>query len=302
MHELAPLLIFTYKRVDFLDSIISSLNESPLCAETDLFIFVDGPNCEKDILLVSSVLDFVQKIEGFKSITIYESKFNKGLASSIIDGVSLIFSKYNKVIVLEDDLIPSSNFLEFMNSALKFYENNYDVYSISAFDLIDKSSPSKKDAYFLQRSWPWGWGTWHDRWVGVDWDILEYKEFLSDKKLQRDFNLLGSDLSQMLIRQISGELDSWSIRWTYHIYKKNGFVLYPNFSKIDNKGWDQYATNTKGSNRRYQRILDPTAKTTFTFDDSIRVTYSDSIKLHNRFSFLSRSINKLYEYFSFSRL
>jgi hypothetical protein len=181
-------------------------------------------------------------------------------------------------------------------------ENNHDIYSISAFDLIDKSSPSKSDAYFLQRSWPWGWGTWHDRWVGVDWDILEYKEFLSDKKLQRDFNLLGSDLSQMLIRQISGELDSWSIRWTYHIYKKNDFVLYPNFSKIDNRGWDQYATNTKGSSRRYQRMLDSTAKTTFTFDDFVKVNYFDSIKLYKRFSFSTRLINKLFEYFSFSRL
>jgi hypothetical protein len=52
----------------------------------------------------------------------------------------------------------------------------------------------------------------------------------------------------------------------------------------------------------YKAIRKSLASSSFTFDDFVRVNYFDSIKLYNRFSFLSRSINKLYEYFSFSRL
>ena len=48
---------------------------------------------------------------------------NKGLAKSIIDGVSQIVEEFGKVIVLEDDLLVSPSFLDFMNEALLEYEN-----------------------------------------------------------------------------------------------------------------------------------------------------------------------------------
>jgi|GEM_PF-4815558 len=45
-----------------------------------------------------------------------------GLASSIINGVSAVIANHKKVIVLEDDLVVSINFLDFMNQALQVYE------------------------------------------------------------------------------------------------------------------------------------------------------------------------------------
>ena len=297
MKDLSPLLLFLYKRVEYIDAIISSLLSSPLSKKTDLFIFVDGPKCENDILLISSVCNFINNISGFKSITINHSEINKGLAESIISGVGSVIPKYKKVIVLEDDLIPSSNFLEYMNSALIFYKSNQDIYSISAFDLVGNNSALHKDAYFLQRSWPWGWATWFDRWEQVDWDLDDYHIFLNNKNLHRKFNYFGSDLAQMLIRQISGELDSWSIRWTYHIYKKNGFVVYPKISKINNMGWDEYATNTVGLDRRYKRIIDMSFKTNFSFEENIIVDKTDAIMLSKKFNILNRAYNKFLEYF-----
>lgn len=69
------------------------------------------------------VRSYLRTVQGFKSINIIESSINKGLARSIVEGVSQVVSQYGKVIVLEDDLITSPNFLHFMNQALDFYND-----------------------------------------------------------------------------------------------------------------------------------------------------------------------------------
>ena len=75
----------------------------------------------------------LDEIGGFKSVTIFKSKVNKGLAESIIDGVSKIIKTHGKVIVLEDDLVVSKNFLNFMNEALDYYYKHPKVFSISGY-------------------------------------------------------------------------------------------------------------------------------------------------------------------------
>jgi GT2 family glycosyltransferase len=79
-------------------------------------------------------------------VTITESELNKGLARSVIHGVSEVLTKYDRVIVLEDDLITSSNFLEFMNTSLNHYNNISEVISISGYSFPNISNENT-DAY-----------------------------------------------------------------------------------------------------------------------------------------------------------
>lgn len=37
----------------------------------------------------------------------------------------------------------------------------------------------------------------------------------------------GSDLNKMLRNQMEGTLDSWAIRWSYHLHKVKGLTLFP---------------------------------------------------------------------------
>jgi hypothetical protein len=67
----------------------------------------------KDSKAVEDVRAYLKSIEGFNSIKIHESKENKGLADSIIKGVSQVLETHDSVIVLEDDLVSSPNFLNF---------------------------------------------------------------------------------------------------------------------------------------------------------------------------------------------
>ncbi|MFC6876172.1 sugar transferase [Flavobacterium myungsuense] len=263
--KLAPIVLFTYKRLDTLKKTINALASNSLALESDFIIYSDGPKNSLEEEVICEVRKYLKTISGFKTITIYESPLNKGLANSIINGVTEIINIHKKAIVLEDDLITSENFLYFMNSALEFYENNENVFSISGYGLkITIPKNYEYDVYFTPRGMSWGWATWKERWESVDWEIKDYQEFKSNRNDQKNFAVGGSDLCSMLEKQIARKIDSWAIRWYFNQYKKNQLTVYPIQSKVLNLGFDYLATHTNAYNR-YKTVFDTSRNENFIF-------------------------------------
>jgi hypothetical protein len=293
--SLAPIVLFTYKRLTTLQQTVGALAANFLAEQSDLIIYSDGPKKQEDEPIIQEIRMYLQTITGFKSLRIHESTTNKGLANSIITGVSEVMAEYHKAIVLEDDLITSTNFLDFMNAGLNEYEQQKNVYSISGYAFDFKNQTIHEDAYFLNRSWPWGWATWEDRWTDCDWNLSQYKDFSTNKKARREFSSLGSDVNAMLRKQWEGDLDSWSIRWIFHIFQKNGYVLYPTVSKVDNNGWDFFATHTNGRKNRYITPIDTSNNTVFNLPLHIKINERIQRSFQIKMGFIARGTNKFVE-------
>ncbi len=244
---LAPIAFFVYNRPEHTSASISSLLANQEAKDSDLFIFSDGPKSENDIPLVNEVRKSIKNIKGFKSINILEREKNIGLANSIISGISEVLNKYDKIIVLEDDLITSPYFLNFINQALEFYYKTSFVFAVSGFAPPIKIKFDYNFFTYLipTRSASWGWGTWKDRWEIIDWNIEDFDTFINNSLLQKKFNLVGNDMTKMLIKQMKGEIDSWSIRFDYNLFKHNAYCSYPIKSFILNKGMDGSGTHYK---------------------------------------------------------
>ncbi|MGR3812138.1 glycosyltransferase [Jiulongibacter sp. NS-SX5] len=268
--NLAPVALFTFKRVDTLQKTINSLLLNKEAEWTDLFVFSDAGRNEKEIALVSRVREYIEKINGFRSVTLIFSSENKGLAASIIDGIGDMLEKYDSTIILEDDLVVSTNFLSFMNQALSFYKNSRRVLSICGYSSpIGVNVTYKFDTYFTYRSSSWGWATWKNRWDEIDWAMKDYDSFIKDKKAQRKFNLMGSDMTHMLKKQDQGKINSWAIRFCFHQFRYQLFSVHPVKSKVINIGLNsKEATHTNGMTARFKTNLDTSDTKSFIFEDS----------------------------------
>jgi hypothetical protein len=293
VNQLSPIVIFTYKKLDTLMSLIASLNRCLEADYTDLFIFSDGPKNDSDIEKIVQVRDYIKQINGFKSVTYFFSETNKGLAASIINGVTHVFQYYKSVIVLEDDLVVAQNFLTFMNQALVHYENNPQIYSISGY-----SSPVKglgaREIYFTQRASSWGWATWKNRWEIIDWEVKDYSSFSKSKTLRRKFNKMGSDMAGMLDRQMKNQINSWAIRWCYHQFKYNLYTVFPAVSKVVNNGFSRSdATHTREKFNRFNTKLDDSNNVTFNFKDEIVLDRYVIKKFTRPYSISQRVIYKI---------
>jgi hypothetical protein len=158
---------------------------------------------------------------------------------------------------MEDDLLTTRNFLSFVNSALTVYQRRPDIFSVTGYNYpLKMPSSYGEDAYLSYRSSSWGWGTWQDRWSQVDWSVSDYADFVRDPSAQELFRRGGDDLPRMLEMQMSGKLDSWSIRFDYAHYRHNAFCVHPVVSKVQNIGFDGSGVHCAESDD-YHVDLDP---------------------------------------------
>jgi hypothetical protein len=266
--KLAPIILFTYKRIPI--ETIQSLLLNELSKYSDLYIYSDGYKCDAEKNEILEVRRFLRNITGFNTITIKESTKNKGLATSVIDGVTDILDKFEKVIVLEDDLIVSSDFLYFMNEALNVYKENHEIWSISGFGPhLPIDEKYKSDLYLYYRGSSWGWATWNNRWRTVDWDVKDFKELCKNKNKRREFERGGNDLFIMLKLQMLGKIDSWAIRWCFSQFVQNKYTIYPISSKVINNGLaDAKAVHNNG--RRFPKFHVTLSNRRLVFDEKVK--------------------------------
>jgi hypothetical protein len=274
--ELAPICLFTYNRLDETKQTVVALQANFLAPQSELYVFSDGPKQEALNHKVQAVRDYLKTINGFKKITILESDTNKGLANSIITGVSQILETYSCVIVLEDDLVTTPNFLDFMNQALVFFELTPSIYSINGYSLEQKGI--KLDSYYIHfRSFPWGWATWKNRWNLNYFDKKKINQIIqSSPELLYNFKSdNGNDVVKMLKKTLKGEISSWYIRWVFNNYISEKKSLFPAISKVKNIGYSNQATHYSGGISAYKTIMDKSFSRKFDFRKTIDITKDD---------------------------
>lgn len=250
MRELAPIVLFVYNRIGHTTKTIEALKKNELAKESNLYIFSDGSKTHSESEKVNSLRAYLKTVDGFKSISIIESTINKGLGSSIIDGVSEIINKFGKVIVMEDDLVSSTNYLKFMNDALDFYQEKKKVWHISGWS-YPISKEGLNDTFLWKTMNCWGWATWKDRWAKFEKNPSNLvSEFSKTEIYEFDIDGTYSMWSQVL-SNLEGRINSWAIFWYATIYINNGLCLNPSKSLIDNIGLDGSGTNS-GTTDAYQ--------------------------------------------------
>jgi glycosyltransferase involved in cell wall biosynthesis len=229
--------MFAYNRADKTKRCIESLSKCQLADESNLYVYSDGAADNTDAEKVREVRDVLQAIKGFRSTVIIERDKNMGLSKSVIAGVTQVLELHDSLIVVEDDLVFSDQFLTFMNEGLERFRLEPRVISIQGY--VPQFRQSLDGPFFLRRVDSWGWATWRDRWQMFESDAKALQLELKSNGLIKEFDLNGFQKNyQMLSNQVDGLIDSWAIRWQATCFLRNKLSLYPPMSLVQNLGFD----------------------------------------------------------------
>jgi hypothetical protein len=235
----APIILFTYDRPNHLEQSLNSLKRNYLSKYSDLIIFSDNYKTFDDKNRVLEVRRIIKNIKGFKSKKIYLRKKNYGLHDNIITGINQVLKIYTKAIIVEDDLILSPFFLNFINRGLDLYEKDQNVASIHGYCYPIKKKEFKNNVFFIKGADCWGWGTWRHSWSKINLDPkFLYKE-IKKKGLLKQFTFNDTyPYKRMLKDNINKKNNSWAIKWYASAFLNNMFTLYPKYSLVNNIGMD----------------------------------------------------------------
>lgn len=245
-----PVALFCYNRPVHLKRTIAALQKNAGAVETEVWFFSDGPAGEGDRASVDEVRKIIDNVEGFKRVRVVKNDVNRGLAASIIAGVSAVLAQDDACIVLEDDLETAPFFLDFLNSGLSCYADDSEIFSVSGYcPPIAIPGDYAAEAFRFPRINSWGWGTWLNRWSRVDWDVKDFEAFISNKKLVKQLALQGNDLPVMLLKQQTEKIGSWAVRFNQACFREGKTNIYPVRSLVKNLGTDGTGTHMKSSEK-----------------------------------------------------
>lgn len=278
--EFAPIVVFAYRRPDHLDRCLASLAQNPEAHGSQLIIFCDGAKTDSERREVLATRDVANSARGFASVGVVESEENRGLAASVISGVSQVLDERESVIVVEDDIVVSVDFLAYMNEGLALYREDPRVVSIHGFlPVVDVELPQ---SFFLRGADCWGWATWRRAWSEIDFDgetLLARMEMNPDRRL---FDFDGAyPYLQMLRDQVDGKIDSWAIRWYAAAFLAGQFTLHPGVSLVTNTGMEGSGTHAgyvEGLSSSASRISLPLMKADVREEPQFRTAVSRALR------------------------
>ena len=236
----SPVVIFCYNRSIQLQETLEHLKKNKLSIHSEFIIFQDGAKKVNDIEH-QKVSRLIESFEIGKEKVIIKRAQNVGLYGSITSGLNEVFEKYDKAIIIEDDIIVSPSFLDYMNYCLNKFQNNPQIGTISGFSY--KMPFDLPKYYFLKGANPWGWATWKDRWNLFEGDAHKLENEIRKHRNKEEWDY-GNNL-QMLRDQIDGKISSWLICWHTSLFLKNKITLFPSHSLVHNAGFDGSGTHSK---------------------------------------------------------
>ncbi|WKN40718.1 glycosyltransferase family 2 protein [Tunicatimonas pelagia] len=241
-NTLAPVVLFVYNRPDHTLRTLEALSLNELAKDSVLYIYADGPKTnsdEKILARIAETREVLYQKKWCKEVHIREAKENKGLADSIVGGVTEVINKYGKVIVLEDDIVTSPGFLKYMNDGLNIYESYEEVMHISGYFPPVSSFHELPETFFYNQTSCWGWGTWDKSWKFFNNNAKALLHQVLDNNLEYQFNIDNAyQFTYQLEANIKGELKTWAVKWHASVFLQDGLCLHPNQSLVRNIGFD----------------------------------------------------------------
>ena len=161
-----------------------------------LFLYQDGPRSERDCEAMEACRKVVAEVDWPCRVErLYQTK-NYGCDPSGYLAQRWAFSQVDRLIVLEDDDVPSASFYRFCEEMLERYADDRRVYIISGMN-HDETTPSCPDSYLFTTTFSiWGWASW--RRVFDEWDetyawlddrtaVGRMETLIGERRLRKDF-------------------------------------------------------------------------------------------------------------------
>lgn len=213
-----------------------------------LYIVADGPRNDCDISDVVRAREIQHLVDWECQVVTIYSDINLGCKKRVITGISEVFMHEDKLIVIEDDCVPTEQFFQFMDWGLSYFEFSQYVAVVSGSNLLDYAFIDNQYRNgFSQYINCWGWGTWKRVWE-------KYDPFLSIQEVNKTFFPIVEDKNLSLgekyywlsiIRHAIYSRTVWDFYLQYFLWKNDWVSVYPSNNLVYNIGFDNSATHTQ---------------------------------------------------------
>lgn len=188
--------------------------------------------------------DVFEVLKDFSLFDIWRYSEPLGCRKHLQTAISRAFILSERVIILEDDTLPSLGFFKFCSEMLEYYYDDPEVGLVAGSRQIPRTVLEGR----FRSDYPiiWGWATWRRVWEKYDFEMSHYNgeaQFLTN--LPPGITLgMANWLAYEFDLVKSGKKDTWDFQLVWTLLSNKLQSVYPSVNLISNIGLPSYkATN-----------------------------------------------------------
>ena len=243
----SPVLLIAFNRPEETSTVIARLRE---VKPRTIYFAVDGPRIDRpsDKNLVQMTQSLQSEFDWECRVSTKFSEVNLGCGVSVSAAISWALESEERVIILEDDIVPTVSFFEYCDELLERYVDDQHVFAISGSNFVPSSMLPATESYrFSSIPYVWGWAVWKRSWEAYSFDISDWRTHLPVRELYR--SLGGSILATLMWSRnfdlvAAKKIDTWDYQLCYAVLRSKSRVATANVNTVTNNGFGDNATHT----------------------------------------------------------
>lgn len=247
-----PVLLITFNRPDYTKQVLAALKMAKV---EQLYVFRDGPRPlnDDDKRKAKEIEVLIKEIDWPCKVTTNFMQNNLGCGWGPFSAISWAFQYTDRLIILEDDCVPSTAFFGFCDYLLEKYKDNRKVRHISGLSPINHTVFDKYDYVFTNYGATCGWATWKRVWEDMDLHERLISKFFKNGGYKQgqyahEYERKVHNRIYKLRTPLKEVLHSWDYQYGVHSKMGGAYSIVPSCNLITNIGIEGTHYDNKDNN------------------------------------------------------
>ncbi len=210
-----------------------------------LYLVADGPKSELDAEKLGQCKEIVRAIDWECEVYEIYSEHNLTCGVRIISALDEVFSRFERAIIIEDDVVVNDDFFAFCENNLETFANDYSVMQVCGWNPLVQYEEKIYSSFLNKYVSFYGWATWRRA-----WQLLDKNPSLDNRLVKESLeNYFGVTNFQaklnyhIYLYQLWKKYDPWGFLWSLCIFLNRAYVLTSTVNLVKNIGFDSEGTH-----------------------------------------------------------
>ena len=283
----SAVLLLTFNRAENASKVLESIRQAKV---SKLYISNDGPRAgnSKDAAEREKIREMIKTIDWDCDVRTRFFEENLGCGRAVSSAITWAFEEEDRLIILEDDCVPSQPFFDLCDYCLEKYLHDTRVWTVNGRSQHeDDEAFHGYDYTFSLYGHCWGWATWKRVWDGFDITSPTLKQFVAEGGMYNVFHTkkearFATDFyMKKLLKNPDYYKSSWATPFGLYLLMNRGLTITPRLNLIHNIGMD--GDHSHVTSKKLPWVYQLQASTTYTFEKEPLFVLSNAEYCYNHY-------------------
>ena len=227
-----------------------------------LFLASDGPrlNVPADNEMIERCREIAKNIDWDCKVYRLYAETNLGLLNNTFNGLKYAFTKVDRLIFLEDDILPSLSFFTYCSDLLERYKDDLRVHMICGMNHLENYCIPNSDYFFSQYGSIWGFAIWKRTFDQFDQKLSFVADSYSMKLLKENIISQPKKIIQITNEEYSKVISTGNDCINFELlsgiscYLNNRVSIIPSKNMIHCLGISEHAAHNTNNPKKLPKV------------------------------------------------